>query len=225
MKLILFFALISAGSVLAQNRSVYFKFKDLQTDTTKKQIVFHYRLGNIAPKDSLGIAIKRANGQLIKLKAVYGDVGTTLTDGRKKTIFWNPVADRQKFDEDVAIVFTIKTDNTQGITRKQSIDLGRWALSAGLVGYSLLDGLSILKSARVYNHSDAPGNIAQKEYLDAEMTTILHRQQQFYRIAAISVTTILANLTISLIQSKYKLKSNKFGLTGTACCVGITYKL
>ncbi len=222
MKSILFF-LIAVGSVFAQNRTIYFKLKDVQTDTVKKQIVFHYRLGNIAPKDSLGIAIIRANGKVIKLNAVYGDVGTTLTDGRKKTIVWNPIVDRQKFDEDVAIVFTIKMDSTQGITRKQFIDLGRWTVSAGLIGYSLWEGLSILKSVRNYNSSRAPINISEKANLDTEMDAILRRQQQFYRIAAISAATLLANITISLIQSKYKLRPNKFGLTGSQCCVGIAY--
>ena len=223
-KLIFFLILISASSAFAQNRSIYFKLKGIQTDTVKKQIIFRYQLGNIAPKDSLGIAIRRASGQLVKLKAVYGDVGTTLTDGRKKTVFWNPVADRQKFDEDVAIVFTIKTDSGQGFTRKQYVDLGRWAVSGGLIGYSLWEGLSILKTIRDYNGSNPPVSIAEKVSLDTQMDAILHRQQQFYRIAAISVAALLANMTISLIQSKYKLRPNRFGVSSSPCCVGVAYK-
>ncbi|WP_461128883.1 hypothetical protein [Spirosoma aerophilum] len=197
----------------------------MQTDTAKKQIVFRYQLGNIAPKDSVGIAIRRASGQLVKLKAVYGDVGTTLTDGKKKVIVWNPVADRQKFDEDVAIVFTVKTVSGQGITRKQTIDLGRWTVNAALIGYSLVEGLSIRKAVRNYNMSDVPINISQKESLDARMDDIQHRQQRFYQVAAISAVALLVNGSISLIQSKYRLKPNRFGLVGSSCCVGIGYKL
>ena len=223
MKSILFF-LISASSVLAQNRSIYFKLKDVQTDTVKKQIVFHYRLGNIAPKDSLGIAIRRASGKIVKLTTVYGDVGTTLTDGRRKTIVWNPIADHQKFDEDVAILFTIKTDSTQGITRKQFVDLGRWTVSAALLGYSVLEGLSILNKVRSYNSAQAPISISEKASLDTQMDAIVHRQEQFYKIAAISAAALVANSIMSLIQSKYKLRPDKFRLSGTQCCVGVAYK-
>ncbi|AUD03667.1 hypothetical protein [Spirosoma pollinicola] len=224
MKAIIFFVLISASSALAQNRSIYLKVKDVKTDTAKKQIVFRYQLGNIAPKDSLGVIIRRANGQLVKLNSVYGDVGMTLTDGRKKTIFWNPVADRQKFDEDIGIFFIVKIGENQGLTRKQYFDLGRWTASAGLVGYSAWEGLSIGKAIRTYNSYNAPINISAKENLDAEMDNIQHRQQQFYRIVAVSVATVLANVTISLIQSKFKLKPTRFGLTGNKCCVGVAYK-
>lgn len=224
MKAILLFVLISASSVLAQNRSIYFRLKGVQTDTAKKQIVFRYQLGNIAPKDSLGITIKRANGQLVKLKAVYGDVGTTLTDGRKKIVFWNPVADRQKFDEDISVLFVVKLGESQGLTRRQYFDFGRWTASAGLIGYSVWEGLSIGKAIHNYNSSEAPINISEKVNLDSEMENIQHRQQQFYRVAAISAAALLANITLSLIQSKYKLRPTKFGLTGNSCCVGVAYK-
>lgn len=151
-------------------------------------------------------------------------MGTTLTDGRKKTIVWNPIADRQKFDEDVAILFTIKTDSAQGVTRKQFIDLGRWTVSAALLGYTVLDGLSILNKVRTYNSAQAPISISEKASLDTEMDAILHRQEQFYKIAAISAAALLANGIMSLIQSKYKLRPNRFGLIGSPCCVGIAYK-
>lgn len=216
--------LVSASSLIAQNRAIYFKLKDVETDTVKKQIVFHYRLGNIAPKDSLGIAIRRANGKVVKLTTVYGDVGTTLTDGRKKTIVWNPIADRQKFDEDVAILFSIKTDSGQGITRKQFVDLGRWTVSAALIGYSLVEAFTINRKAQNYNKSDPPISISEKANLDTEMDAIVNRQQQFYKIAAISAAALLINTTLSLMQSKYKLKPNKFGLAGSQCCVGVAYK-
>ena len=224
MKLLLFLFLTPVSIVLAQSRSVYFKLTDIQTDTVKKQIVFHYRLGNIAPKDSLGVAIRRASGKIIKLNAVYGDVGTTLTDGRRKTIVWNPIADRQKFDEDVAIVFTVKTDDEQGITRKQSIDLARWTVNAGLIGYSLVEGFSILNIARDYNQAKLPISNIEKDNLDKRLGEIQQRQQRVYWVAGISTAVLLINSTLSFIQSTYKLRPNRFGLAGSQRCVGLTYK-
>ena len=223
---VVFLVLGPIGLASAQQRRVFLKLRDIRTDTVRKQMVFQYRLGNIAPKDSLSIELLRGNKAPFGLKAVYGDIGTILTDGKNKTIYWNPVADRLKIDSSsVAIRFTVKTVPGQGVTRRQTVNIGRWVIGTGVAAYTIGKGVGILNTVREYNRKEQPTSLAEKYTADAQRDAIQDRQRKFYRVAALSGGVMLMNIVLSKMQSRYKLKPKKLGVTNTNNSVGLTYRL
>ncbi|GAB3920066.1 hypothetical protein [Larkinella terrae] len=195
-------------------------------DTVRKQIVFQYNLVNIEPSDSLYLELKLSNGQTVRPRSVLGDAGTHLTPGPDKTIFWDAIADRQKFNDDVEVVLKIKSlyKARQGLVlgKKQVINLGRWTIGTGLAAFAIVKSVSLMKDIKKYNDASLPGNEKEKLTFDTERDNLRLRQSRIYPLLGVSVAVLLGNLAYSWVQRE-KAKHNRFTFIGTATSTGLAY--
>ncbi len=158
---------------------------------------------------------------------MVGDVGTRLTPGLNKTVFWDAITDRQKFDEEVEVVFKIRTffnPPTKGLVlgKTQLINLSRWTVGAGLAVYTLAKAGMIISDVNTYNQAPQPTNREAKQQSDAEGVLLRQRQQRFYPLLGISSAVLLANVAYSWVR-KEKAKRNPLSFIGTSTSFGLAY--
>jgi hypothetical protein len=224
-KLILLKFLFLAFNSTAQNANA--NVTGLRADTLKKLVVFDYNLLNVDRNDSLWVELITNEGRIIRPRSVVGDIGTRLTPGLNKTVFWDAIADRQKFDEEVQVFFKIRTQfnpPSKGLVlgKKQIINLSRWTIGAGLGAYTIVKAGIILSDVNKYNKAPQPTNIEAKELSDAEGEAIKKRQQRFYPLLGITSAVLLANIAYSWVLRE-KAKQNNLSFTGTSTSFGISY--
>lgn len=227
--------ILAHPSALAQKqpRQPYATNIRISVDTVSKRVRFTYDLPRLfAPDDSLYIQLKsvRDRTQTITPISVSGNIGTNLAPGNGRVIEWDPLADGKTIDEDVTVAFYVLTsaiDSTRrgflSLTKRQVINLGRWGVSAGLLGVTIARGIQLNNAIGTYNNAEAPINVFEKAQSDRRQTELIEQRRQLTPWVTASAVSLLANGVYSLVRKKPTHSRLSWQGSGTSMRVAYTF--